>query len=74
MCRCRIQWIDNQGKATPDNNHAIGSCRTIERDEIIGHRKVHFEASEWFPICSEHARRLDKPGMQIWEFWPIYNV
>jgi hypothetical protein len=74
MCKCEIQWINTLGKPTPDDNEAIGSARTIERDEIVAGRLVHFPASQWFPICAEHARHLDKPGMQIWEFWPAYNV
>jgi hypothetical protein len=60
MCKCEIQWIDDKGKPTPDDNDAIGLCRTIERDELIAGRVVHFPASQWFYICATHYERLVK--------------
>jgi hypothetical protein len=73
MCQCKIQWIDEYGKPTPDNNPAIGLCRTIDRYETIrGAASHHFPASQWFPICAEHAKRLNDRGMHIWEFIPAY--
>lgn len=70
-CKCKIQWIDDRGQPTPDSNEAIGAARTIARDEMIGGRLVHFDASDWFPICADHAKRLNDLGMHIWEFWPF---
>jgi hypothetical protein len=68
MQTCKIQWIDRHGNPTPDNNPAIGRVRTKARDQRIGGRLIHFRASDWFPICAEHAAQLKQPGMEIWEF------
>jgi hypothetical protein len=66
---CRIQWIDESGNPTPDSNTAIGWARTYEHDLAWGNgRTYHHDASEWFPICAEHALRLSRPGMWMWEF------
>lgn len=72
MTTCKIQWIDENGETTPDQNPMIGFAWTVERDEIIEGRKVHIEGSERYPICAEHAKRLSKPDMNIWRFeaWP----
>jgi hypothetical protein len=70
MCKCTIQWIKH-GKPTPDNNPAIGRVRTIDRFEQIDGRGVHFPASDWYPICKEHAERLNEKGMHIWLFEPF---
>jgi hypothetical protein len=67
-CTCQIKWIDKQGSPTPDNNPAIGRCRTVARYQMIGGRNLFFDASKWFNICAEHARQLTLPGMHIWEF------
>jgi hypothetical protein len=69
-CTCKIRWIDDNGNPMPDTNPAIGIVRTIDRREWIGGRLIHFTASEWFPICAEHAKQLNEPGMHIWEFKP----
>lgn len=66
METCRIQWIDEDGNPTPDQNPAIGRCRTLERDTWIDGRVVHNPASEWFPICREHAAHLWK--LNGWTF------
>ena len=65
---CQIQWIDANGKPTPDNNPAIGQVRTKARHEIICGNSVHFEASQPFYICAQHAKRLCERGMDIWEW------
>ena len=69
MCEtCKIQWVDNHGNPTPDLNPAIGYVRTKSRHEMHHGRSIHFSASQWFPICAEHAKRLNEPGMEIWRF------
>jgi hypothetical protein len=68
---CQIQWIDKQGNPTPDNNPAIQLVRTIERNEVIAGRMVHFSASQWFCICAEHSKQLGELGMHIWECVPL---
>jgi hypothetical protein len=69
MCEsCKIGWIDDRGQSTYDDNPAIGYVQTIERHEWHHGRQIHFPASQWFPICAEHARQLRAPGMHIWVF------
>jgi hypothetical protein len=71
---CQIKWIDQNGKPTPDNNPVIQRVRTVERDQVIAGRCVHFTASEWFYICAEHSKQLNNPGMHIWECAPLGAV
>ena len=72
MATCRIRWIDANGDPTPDNNEAIGRVRTRARHESFAGRDYPYwhEASPWFPICAEHAKRMIEPGMHIWEWEP----
>jgi hypothetical protein len=71
MCEtCKIRWIDAAGTPTDDNSPAIGRVRTKDRWEWHHGRQIHFEQSEWFPICAEHAKRLAKPDMAHWIFEP----
>jgi hypothetical protein len=66
MCpTCQISWID------ADTNPAIGYVRTKARDVVFHGRTIHFETSEWYPICAEHAKQLSEPGMEIWDFETI---
>jgi hypothetical protein len=64
---CQIQWIDAQGNPTPDSNPAIARVRTKERVEQFHGRAIRFSQSNWFHICTEHAKQLSDPGMHIWE-------
>lgn len=68
---CCIQWIDKHGKPTPDTNLAIG---TVYRKTYVSHacgRSVVMPQTEKFPICTQHARRLDEPDMAYWVFEPF---
>lgn len=65
---CKIKWIDKKGDPTPDTNPAIGWCRSVDRYQIIHGRTLHFPASQWFPVCQEHARQMDSLDMSHWEF------
>jgi hypothetical protein len=65
---CQIRWIDADGNPTDDTNPAIGRVRTKEHWQMIAGRNTHFTQSEWFHICAEHAKHLDEPGMEYWEF------
>lgn len=74
MTTCKIRWIDGHGSPTPDDNPAIGRVRMVARDQRIGGQVVHFEASEWYPICAEHrSRMLGPPAWDDchWEFEPL---
>jgi hypothetical protein len=52
---CKIQWIDNQGNATPDNNPAVGMAvvEFFDREGKPSHKRE-------FPICQDHLGRM--PG------------
>jgi len=68
--KCAIRWIDSHGNPTPDDNDAIGyvyreAYRLIVADAVNGY--IDYERTEDFPICSEHARRLNESGMHHWQ-------
>jgi len=48
MCNCKIQWVNSEGEATPDENPAVGIAR------------IEFRSGEirQFPICSEHLKKM----------------
>lgn len=72
MCNtCKIRWIDSQGLPTDDSNPAIGRVMLPARVQQFHGRALSFSASEWFPICAEHAKQLDNPGMEHWVFEPF---
>ncbi len=64
---CEIQWVDAQGEPTPDTNPAIQRVRVVEHVQKIGGRAITFKQSPWYCICAEHSKRLNDPGMHIWE-------
>jgi len=69
--RCAIQWVDANGKPTPDTNLAIGCVRReAYRHPYAGavNGYIEYTESEWYPICAEHAKRLGDGGMHHWEF------
>jgi len=71
---CKIQWVDEKGRPTPDQFPAIGQVYRVAYDEELNGRRVHFEESERFPICSRHYEQLFKPGMQHWRFEPFASA
>ena len=69
--KCQIRWIDSHGKPTPDDREAIGyvyreAYRLTVPDAVNGY--IDYERTEDFLICSDHAKRLDEPGMYHWHF------
>jgi len=52
MKTCEIQWIDDNGKPTPDTNPAIGIARSI-----ITYGGGDSQVRE-YPICAEHAAQI----------------
>jgi len=69
--KCQIKWVDAAGNSTADDNKAIGRVQCGKRIEQHHGRAIAFTASAWFPICAEHAKRLNEPGMHIWSFEPF---
>lgn len=65
--KCKIQWIDQSGKPTPDENPAVNMIRTKERIDQVDGRPFHVSMSPWYPVCAEHMKRMNEPGMHIWE-------
>ena len=54
---CRIQWIDDDGRPTPDQSQSIGTItltRTYTRGTGVGGAK---EEAQSFPCCADHYRR-----------------
>jgi hypothetical protein len=70
---CQIKWSVNPENNTPkaDTNPAIGYVRLRAHDSVVAGRTIHFDATEWWPICAIHAKLLKNAGMEGWEFWPI---
>ena len=56
MCqqKCAIQWIDESGNPTPDNNPAVG----VATSTINGEAKS-------FPICENHLERMPTPAAYL---------
>lgn len=68
---CEIQWIDDNGKLTPDDNPPIGRvrCKLYQYERMTTIRKPwQGDWSRWFNICAEHAKLLSRPDMKEWEF------
>ena len=55
---CQIQWIDQKGNPTPDNNYSVGMA-TCYND--LPRRSFH--------ICKKHAKRME--SFPNWSFTPI---
>jgi len=64
---CEIKWIDKAGNQTPDQNPAIQRVRIPEYQRMIGGRMVTLHTTPWYFCCAEHSKRLNDPGMEIWE-------
>jgi hypothetical protein len=71
---CQIQWVDKRGNPTPDNAAAVGYVRREAFTEVLSDRTVHYEATEWFPICHFHKQRLTEPSLHRWTFKPISSL
>jgi len=56
MPKCEIQWVDDQGNPTPDDNEAIQRIRTVDRFQQIGSRSVHFPAFAGFLFARSTPR------------------
>jgi hypothetical protein len=68
MRSCEIQWIDEQGNPTPDENPAVGEVWMPAREYTREGRTLFFGESKRFPICREHLAQMRKADMSAWEF------
>lgn len=69
--KCKIQWIDENGNLTPDNNEAIGLVWLEAHTEYIHGHEIDLDKGEELPICAEHYKRLKDRGMEWWRFQPF---
>jgi len=75
--KCKIQWIDSNGKATPDENDAVMVAQ-FHRPVLAVYTGKTLEYSsliqESFPICAEHYAQVTN-DMRFprggWTFVPI---
>ncbi len=65
MTTCKIQWIDKNGKPTPDSNPCVGYVRCLGYPVYENPAYVP-TPSDWIPICAEHLP--DMPNDGRWEF------
>ena len=72
---CDIQWINDKGEPTPDDNPPIGRVRckmyTYEGFNCIRKPWVEGDYTAWFSICAEHVKVLNRPDMADWELEPL---
>jgi hypothetical protein len=74
---CKIQWIDSEGKCTPDQNPAVAIAHAHESiwlrpaggedNRVVGYSNKIVES---FPICRAHLGRLN-PGWKGWSVGPL---
>lgn len=67
---CVIRWINDLGQTTADLEPAVGFVRIFKHTEpdLVTREPRVVDASKWYPICSEHKKRLSGKGMHYWEF------
>ena len=68
---CRIQWIDDQGKPTPDSNPAVAIATRTAHPIIIDGRDCGSTDEQSFPICQEHLDRLNDENYRGWQVSPL---
>ena len=79
--KCRIQWIDKDGRRTPDDNDAVAMAhfhRPIweypggnPENRIVGYAA---ETQQSFPICAKHLEQAKGPWSRPlpgWSFTPL---
>lgn len=54
--KCVIQWIDDQGKHTADDNEAIGLAVCVEH-HVMEYAMEQFGHVRAYPVCEAHAKR-----------------
>jgi hypothetical protein len=72
--KCKIRWIDDEGRPTPDNNEAVALCWVEAHDDDIYGRIVHIEQSDVYPICADHLARLQHNGYRHWKWEALHEA
>ncbi len=78
--RCEIQWVDDDGKPTPDENEAIGHAWRVAYVGQYSGRGVKHEESKHYPVCAAHRARMiadekdDPEGAKHWRFEPLASA
>jgi hypothetical protein len=69
--QCVIQWIDETGMPTPDENPAVALVvrESFTDTDASGHT-ITYSESEPLPICQEHLKRLPIPH---WSIIPLHG-
>jgi hypothetical protein len=80
--KCKIQWIDDNGSPTPDDNEAIGTVAMRTYQPEGRGSPLDKTWGEEHPICAEHLKRMrphhvswpgtDHEFITEWRFTP-YN-
>ena len=74
--KCEIQWIDERGKLTPDDNDAVVMVRVkAHQTKGAATLKSHWaEASKWYPCCAEHWKIYQETHLENehWESRPVH--
>jgi hypothetical protein len=67
--KCEIQWIDDNGNLTPDDNEAVGYVyRAPYLDPEDGYQ---FVSTKLFPICRNHLAEMIQKRYRHWVYVPF---
>jgi hypothetical protein len=59
MDTCQIQWIDSDGKLTPDDKPAVAIIEAIGyRNPIYDYRPIPLNERQRFFCCADHLKRI----------------
>lgn len=71
---CKIQWVDNQGNPTPDDNPAVAlavcQCSDCGLAHGIEGSPVIVPDSRPYPICAQHLAYLNR-NLPNWKVLPL---
>jgi hypothetical protein len=75
--KCKIQWIDDRGQPTPDDNEAVAIAHYHKAIWLLpsggpGNKIIDYsdEIKVSFPICQEHLDKM-KPS---WKGWSVSSL
>jgi hypothetical protein len=68
--QCVIQWIDETGMPTPDNNQAVAIVTRMSWTEKREDGDCVYTLHS-YPICQEHLKRLP---IKHWSIIPLFGI